>query len=83
MWSSKQAKRSAKMSFHITHAAAMINEVDPALASAFLAQPFRRSMMVEALRASMKRSTLADIADSLCGRIIARIEMDKELREAA
>ena len=64
------------------HAAAtLIADIDPALARAFLAQPFNRSAMVTVLHASMCRSGLASVADSVA--VFCRSAIDSTRVEVA
>ena len=49
----------------IRNAAALIADIDPALSRAFIAQPFQRHNLVTAFHASLAKSNLAHLADSI------------------
>ncbi len=60
----------------ITTAAALIAEIDPALAAAFRAQRFQRHNIISALHASMSNCYLAPLADAVAVALRSAVDAD-------
>lgn len=65
----------------IQAAAKLIADIDPALASAFLAQPFNRHSLVTAFHQSLQNSFYAPMADHIA--VFCRTAIDSTKSEIA
>jgi hypothetical protein len=61
----------------IKNAAELIEEIDPALARAFLNQPLQRHNLVTAFHASLKKSKYACLADRIAVALRSAIDSEK------
>jgi ABC-type thiamin/hydroxymethylpyrimidine transport system permease subunit len=68
---------------NIIAAAALIAEIDPALARAFVAQPFNRSTLVTAFHKALSNSaTFAGMADEIAMRLRSAIDSTRTTEAA-
>lgn len=61
----------------IQNAAALIRDIDPGLAQAFLAQPFNRQTMITAFHHSLSRSVYAHLADKIAVALRSAVDASK------
>lgn len=66
---------------HIKAAAELVRDIDPALADAFIGQPFNRHALVTAFHGSLSRSQFAHLADRIA--VTLRSAIDRDSRELA
>ena len=68
------------MTHTIQTAAALIAEIDPSLACAFIANPFQRHNLVSAFHAGLSKSKFAPMADRIA--VALRSAIDAEIQPA-